>query len=534
MTMTLRKSLFAVLFLCLAFISPRPLFAVLYTADGGSFTIDLPAAWKQNSPAQEGSIMDLKRDKASLLITRVPVCKDSSCLESEVNKEVASVVSKKYKLLENSYTGQVVRKTEFSTSDPLMSFNYSGRGADFTTGFFLANGRAYKVQFSNLPYVEADLILSFIAPAPKPTNPDEGANPIFDKGDPAVEDISAQAAVQSGEQMQSAPLVVETSEQGESAKEQSKVKKGPSLGKGIKKVFASSPLGNKNLRIPAVLSAFLFFYFMLLITTLAIAIVRQIPRKEMPANPLSYYPLKGWRLYGSPDLFFSLRDNQGNHYIATSSRWNDILMGFGISMTILFAFVHLLVNAASVEGTIKMHHVIVNTLMSVSYLFAVLGIILFITGAILKVLLASKFRFFDKTGKTVFKCLQKGNGFFKEEYFVVDSQHSIVFGLTRKRFTLRRQWTIFNKQQTIAVITEKSAKRAAARMLLGHLFGFLRASYDIKGQRDSTGEIFFTKAATTHFAVPMDKPEAVDFRIMLIAASVILMRDRDKWHPWIN
>lgn len=546
--MTLRKALFAVLYSCLALISPAPLFAVLYTADGGAFTIDLPSSWQQRNQPSQNAVMDLKREKSSLLITRMPDCKDASCLETEVNKEVAAMLSKKYKILENSYTGQVVRKTEFSTADPLMSFNYSARGSDFTTGYFLANGKAYKVQFSNLPYVEADLILSFIAPAPKPTNAQDGAEPIFDKGDPAVNDIALGAVPPQDASAQNAPLIVETPQsikekedaqraerlRAADEKENQIKKQGTSAAKEIKKVFASTPFGNKNLRLPALLSAVLFFYFMLLVITLALAIMRPPYGNNIPSNPLSFYPLRGWRLYGSPDLFLSLRDNQGNHYIATSGRWSDIFMGFGLGAAVLFGFLHFTINAANLEGTIKMHRVIANTFMSVSYLFSVLGFVIFITGALLNAIMASKFHFFDKTGKTVYKCIEKGSKILKEEYAVVDSQHSILFYIRRKRFTLKRHWTIYNKQQTIAVITEKSTARALARMLLGHLFGFLRASYAVEGQRDSHGEIFFNKAITTRFSVAMDKPEAVDFRVMLIASSVILMRDRDKWHPWFN
>ncbi len=544
MTMTLRKALFAVLYSCLALIGPKPLFAVLYTADGGAFTIDLPSSWRQGNALSQNAVMDLRREKSSLLITRVAECKEDSCLEAEVNKEVAAMLSKKYKILENSYTGQVVRKTEFSTADPLMSFNYSARGSDFTTGFFLANGKAYKVQFSNLPYVEADLILSFIAPAPKPTNPQDGAEPIFDKGDPAVNDIVAGAVPPpQDEASQNAPLIVETpqsikekenAEQDTAGEEKQAKPQGPSAVKEIKKVFAATPFGNKNLRMPALVSAALFFYFMLLVITLALAIMRPPYGNNIPKNPLSYYPLRGWRLYGSPDLFLSLRDNQGNHYIATSGRWSDIFMGFGLCAAVLFGFLHFTINAANLEGTIKMHKVIANTFMSVSSLFAVLGFVVFVTGALLNAIMASKFHFFDKTGKAVYKCIEKGSKILKEEYAVIDAQHSILFHIRRKRFSLKRHWTIYNKQQIIAVITEKSTGRALARMLLGHLFGFLRASYIVEGQRESRGEIFFNKAITTRFSVAMDKPEAVDFRVMLIASSVILMRDRDKWHPWFN
>ena len=86
----------------------------------------------------------------------------------------------------------------------------------------------------------------------------------------------------------------------------------------------------------------------------------------------------------------------------------------------------------------------------------------------------------------------------------------------------------------MAEVQEASAPKAVLRMLLGHLCGFLRADYKIKGRVESTGYLFSQSRVFTYFRGEIDKPEAIESDIMLITSAVIFMRDRDKAHPWVN
>ena len=122
----------------------------------------------------------------------------------------------------------------------------------------------------------------------------------------------------------------------------------------------------------------------------------------------------------------------------------------------------------------------------------------------------------------------------REEYIVADAKSAVVFRIKRNRFGLLRTWVIYNSQGTIAVIKETGKIKAFFRLLLGHLCGFLRTSYTLKGRLDSTGSLTSKAGLFTYFKAEIDKPQAIDARITLITAAVIYMRDRDKWHPWTN
>ena len=105
----------------------------------------------------------------------------------------------------------------------------------------------------------------------------------------------------------------------------------------------------------------------------------------------------------------------------------------------------------------------------------------------------------------------------------------------RKRFSLRRRWKLMSKDQIeFATVEERCAWKAIARMLCGHLWGLLRADYDITGSMDSRGVIENTHALFNKSICNMDKPEAVNARDVLALALLISIRDRDKWYPWVN
>ncbi|MDR0734400.1 MAG: hypothetical protein LBG16_01575 [Elusimicrobiota bacterium] len=482
-------------------------YAVLFAAQDKGFTVDLPSAWIKVNP-QDHEVLSLKRDAATIKIASVPECNSYDCIENETQKALEFVKSKKFRVLENTYSGEIIKRTEFSTGDPLLSFNYSGAAVDFTTAYFLADGRAYYVGIKGLPYVEADLILSFISPAAKPTAASAGAPAPRLFNEPAVEDIYGQdiAAPHAPEQ-QALPLEAEP-------------------------IPARKPAGALTPFHVAALAA--AGYFFLIALAFALRLVAR--GKAMPdaANPRSGYPVKGERLYGSPDLFFHLHDNQGNNYVANCSRWAGILMGMGLAGALFFLFLRFAADYAFTSGFVMAHAAVANTIISVSALLSLLGLLFFAAGFTLRLLFGVKVYIYDDKGALAFKAVQKGLHPLKEEYIIADGKSAVVMRLRRARFLPRRRWVLYNAGGEIAVIREKSFVKALLRMLLGHMCGFLRADYDVKGRIGSSGGLISRGHIFAYFRGDIDKPEAIPFAHFLAAAAVIYSRDRDKWHPWPN
>lgn len=502
------KYLFAVLFSAVLSGSAA---AVVFSSSDNAFTVDLPSSWQKADSGD--AVLSLKRDSATMKIMQIKGCGKKDCLNKEVNRELESIKSKKFKVLENSYTGEVIKKTEFSTGDPLYSFNFSAASVDFTSAYFLADGKAYNVGIKGLPYVEADLVLSFISPAAKETDSSAGADQPHNFNDPQISDISLDA-----------PPVSALKAGGINAEEESAFSAKPAAAKAKKS-------GGYKISFICVL---LCAYAAVLIIAFLLRLFVRGKEEDINSNPKSYYPVKGSRLYGSPDLFFKLHDNQGNNYIATSGRWGNVLMGLGVFLAVLFASGKSLLTFLKLHGMLKIHAVLLNTLFSLSSLLTAFGVIIFLAGIVINLMFAYKFFIYDKTGKIAYKCLQKGFHLFREEYLVADAKSAVVFRIKRNRFCLLRTWVIYNSQGTIAVIKETGKLKAFLRLLLGHLCGFLRSSYTLKGRLDSTGSLTSKAGLFTYLKAEIDKPQAIDARITLITAAVIYMRDRDKWHPWTN
>ncbi|MDR0646479.1 MAG: hypothetical protein LBG46_05950 [Elusimicrobiota bacterium] len=487
-------------------------FAVLFGAADKAFTIDLPSSWIKINP-QGDEVLSLKRDASSVKISIVPNCAGVECIETEMQNALDFVKSKKFKILENTYSGEIIKRTEFSTGDPLLSFNYSGAAVDFTTAYFLADGKAYYAGIKGIPYVEADLILSFISPAPKPTNLSAGAAPVRIFEEPLVADII--------EEERPGAIGNVSDESKQSAGRQS----------GEKTSLNAAEINMSAKFILFVITLYLLILFLFF----ALRII--LPQKDAPcaSNPRSGYPVKGERLYGSPDLFFRLYDNQGNNFIAVSSRWGDIFIGLGIIAVFLFFPFKFFANYIFAGAFFDVHKAVANTIISLSVLFCAIGALIAAAGLLTDMIFSCKYFFYDNRGAPAFKCVQKGFYPFREEYIVIDAKSaSVLFRLRRARLTLRRRWVLYDDLGEIALILERSFLKAFLRLLFGHLCGFLRADYKINGRFESSGTLLSSDGIFTRMRAEIDKPEAIRSDIMLIACAVIFVRDRDKWHPWIN
>ena len=142
---------------------------------------------------------------------------------------------------------------------------------------------------------------------------------------------------------------------------------------------------------------------------------------------------------------------------------------------------------------------------------------------------------FDRNGQKAAVILQKGYSLAYERYQIYFAKSKEIMLAQRKRFAWRRHWQLLSKDHIeFASITERSALRATFRMLCGHLWGMLRADYDITGTMESHGVLENTHALFNKSVCNMDKPEAVQARDLLAISLLISIRDRDKWYPWFN
>lgn len=496
--------------------------AALFSAPDKAFTLDLPSDWKTSS--KKGAVLYAKNGKASFQIDALQKCADLTCLESAIKKDIASAKSKKFKILVNTYTGETIKRTEFSTSDPLLSFNFTGGGSDFTYGYFLADSKAYKVEIKGLPYVEADLILSFISPAPKPVE-FAGADTAAEMTDLQMGDIS----------IDEQPLV--EGEVSALLNEASSLDEAPETLKQTPKLQAKTPKVKVNLKSAGWAGGLLvavLIYVLLLVCLFALRSFFPAKPVRAHSNPRSVYPVRGKRFYGSPDLFFRFYDNQGNNFITTGPRWGGLFTGLGLSAALFFFLLKVLFIFLITGNYVKLHPVLINTALSLCSLFSVFGLLIFCAGVLTAFLFASKFYFYSDRGSLAFRCVRQGFSLVKEEYAVANAKNAIIFRISRDRFRLTRRWTVYAGEEVIALIREASVLKALLRKCFGHLCGFLRTDYVIKGRVESSGCVKYEKNIFTKLTCEIDKPEAIDSKILIIACAVISMRDRDKWYPWVN
>ena len=71
------------------------------------------------------------------------------------------------KVVENSYTGEEIKRIEFSTGDPFFYISFFTPKNDFSAGYFLIDSKAYSILAKELTYAETDLVFSFISPVEK-------------------------------------------------------------------------------------------------------------------------------------------------------------------------------------------------------------------------------------------------------------------------------------------------------------------------------------------------------------------------------
>ena len=481
-------------------------FAGAFSSTDQGFSITLNSKWKKGNTANS-EVLNIRSGTNKISAIPLETCHNLTCLEKIIANRIKQVKNKKFKLIKNTYSGEEIKKTEFSTLDPLLSFSYIANGTPYTEGYFTSGGKGYKIEIVGLPYAEAELNLSFIAPKPKEI---EDLPLITDEEPMQEENIQAPQV----EEIQRQPLSETLSTKKELKKE---------------KEAAALTIPRQLYKLIFVIFAYLlilvgFFSFNLFFA--------QTPDKT-PTNPKSFYPIRGARLYGSPDLFLRFYDSQGQNFIVTAQRWGSFLMVWGLYGALFFTLAHFVLYSFA-EQSADSHRFLLNTIMSLCYLFAIFGLIFTVTGKVLDILFPPAIYIYNDKGSIAFKIVRRGSGLFNYAYLVLSETDTVVYRLETPKLFLLRKWMLFDKQGEIAAIKEDSLAKAIGRKLLGHLGGTFRASYKVRGKNESKGQIISLRNIRARFQIDIDKPQAFPPTAMLITAAIISIVDRDKYYPWFN
>lgn len=516
--------------------------ADMFTAKNSAFTLDMPAGWTRVANPPEGSVLSVQKGTARIDIKTI-ACAAESCLEQQINNDLAQVKAKKMSVVKNTYTEEEIKRFEFSTGEPFYYINFYNSKSDFSAGYFLIDGKGYSILAKNLTYAETDLIFSFLSPTSRPDKPIEVASEEID-----IEEESLLPSYQTASVPDVEVATLEAKVPAETAQAPSSAQTNPAkrILHKAKRLLSKMPV--KTLvtgHMPPYIRQLGRGYDVLIVLIVLFfavwcmaGIVRLFirPKKiETDANPNSLYPIKLERMYGTPSLIFRARDNQGNILTALSVRWDALFMFFGIVIMLISLLVLAGTSLSEQLHLLPLSAFIYSTIYSVCSLVCPIGFLILFCGIVWGQLAMSQITLYDRKGHEAAVLLQKGYSLTREQYQIYFVRSKELMIAQRKRFALRRCWKLLNKENIeFATLQERSAKRAVARMLCGHLWGMLRADYDISGVMDSRGTLENTHALFNKSVCNLDKPESVPARDLLAISLLISIRDRDKWYPWFN
>ncbi len=537
---------FIILGVCL--LSALPGAAELFSAADGSFNLDMPAGWTavENPPAR--SVLSAQKGEARLDIKTVD-CTTEKCLDRMINNDVAEVKAKQMTVVQNTYTGEEIKRVELATGEPFYYISFYSSKNDFSAGYFLIDGKGYSVLGKNITYAETDLIFAAISPtvhtpASLPTTvPDEiGEIDLLRSYDTeampdvTVEDLTDNSVITAAQETEKPALAVTPQK--------------PNFFKQVRQKIAKRwhQTAFKTLVTPAfapfmrelghgydVLMLLIALFFVGWIGAGVVRFFVRPKQVQMTANPHALYPIKIERRYGTPSLIYRAKDNQGNVLTALCVRWDALFMFFGIVMMLAALIILAVTSLCEQFKLVTASALVFNTLYSSMSLVLPLGFVIFFCGIVWGQVAMTEITLFDNKGKKAAVILQKGYSLAYEHYQIYFAKSKEIMLAQRKRFAWRRHWKLLSKDRIeFASITERSAWRATFRMLCGHLWGMLRADYDIVGTMESHGVLENTHALFNQSVCNMDKPEAVQARDLLAISLLISIRDRDKWYPWFN
>lgn len=542
------KNFIRVIVCSLCLTAAIPCAADLFTSQDGRFTMDMPAGWTRAKDTPQGGVLALQKKDARLDI-KTADCTTETCLDEHINHDLAEVKAKQMTIIKNTYTDEEIKRMEFSTGEPFYYIHFYTPKNDFSAGYFLLNGQGYSALAKNITYAEADLIFATIAPVLQQPQQIPATSTVQDEvGEiDLLHSYDTQAMPDVEVNDLEEPLAATPAQAPATAQKVS------SSLSPVKQILRKLKIRWKQFPVHTLISAnmppyirelghvydaiilLLGIFFVLWFMAGIIRFFVHPKRLELQVNPNSLYPIKLERLYGTPSMIFRAKDNQGNILTALSNRWDSLLMFFGIIIMLVS-----LVTMAGASFCEQLHLLptsafAYNTVYAVASLVLPLGGLIFLCAIVWGQITMNEVSLFDRKGKKAAVLLQKGYSLFEERYqlFFVNSKELLL--AQRKRFGLRRKWTLMSKDYIeFATVQERSVKRALVRMCCGHLWGLLRADYDISGVMASHGVIENTHALFNKSVCNIDKPEAVNARDLLALSLLISIRDRDKWYPWFN
>ncbi len=507
------------------------LHAAVFTSADGRFTIDLPSGWAKAQKPAEGSVLSVVKDNARIDMKTVPECRDEACIEQKTQDDLVEVKNKKMQVVGNTYTGEEIKRIDFSTGEPFFYISFFTSKNDFSSGYFLIGGKAYSVLAKDLSYAQTDLIFSLISPVQSTT---AEQNPVMemDLADARAYDIEALPAVSQEILLTDQPLQsvtpLPTEQPVKPAAKPVRLKRLRTL------VTDNMPPYIK--RLGHGFDIWVLLLFLYILVQAGALVIRPFikPRKlTVQANPHSLYPIRCRRLYGTPSLIYRARDNQGHVLQSLTTRWENLFFFGGLMLVIGATLVMALTGVLEHTRLIPLSSFTYNTIYSAASLIIPLGFAVFFCGLLWSLLILRQFTFYNAKGHRVVYITQRGFSLRKERYVAYFTKTKEILVLERKRFSWLHKWQILDKEQRVlAQITEDSPWRALIRKFTGHLWGFLRACYRIEGPMGSSGRIENARGAFNRFICQMDKPQALPARDMLVASLIINIRDRDKWYPW--
>ena len=360
-----------------------------FTSSDGAFTLDMPSGWTDVKTPPAGSVLSIQK-KSSRIDVKTADCTTETCIEGKINADLADVKRKKMQVVGNTYTGEEIKRIEFSTGEPFFYISFFTPKNDFGAGYFLINGKAYSILAKDLTYAETDLIFSFISPR---KTEEETPSLEMAVNDPRAYNIAALPAV--AEETLSAPVEAAAPAEAKPAATKPSPKSAKKSG-----FFAKLKKQLANVKLNTLLSpnmppyvrkmghgfdalivlAFLFAGLQLAVLAVRLFVRRQTP--DAPANPNSLYPIRFTRLYGTPSLIFRAKDNQGNILISLSARWDSLFLFTGLT---LVGLTFLTLAAAGISENARLLPLSAftyNTLYSACSLAIPLGVLIFFCGVV--------------------------------------------------------------------------------------------------------------------------------------------------------
>ena len=465
-------------------------------------------------------------------------------LEKKANKDLKELKAKGYVILENSYTEEVINKTEFSTGEIFMFFNFTGNIKDYSVGYFMLNGIPYSIFSQGISHAESEVIFSFISPVTKRVVPNsktakKAYSINYNFGEVETTEITKIDKNQN-------PIIVEVPK--EIAEENVEVsdqrtfnvdKITPSVLTEAKQKFTTTNLPGylKNLQnfIP-ILAIIIVCY--IAVTFLALMTKMFIGDKPNFTTPdeTAQYPLKMLRLYGTPEIIYKLKNNQGSIFIALHSRWGYLLSFAGIIFLAITFLVMLFAKIFESSMLFQNYPLIASSVFGLGKIIAPFGLFLFLIGFVVKIFVDRDIYVYDSDGNLVYIVSKAKFSLFEKRFVAYDKNENILFYFRRNKFLALRSWKISDDgNNPVMHIKETNIFKSLARKLLGHLFGLLRASYTIETEKGKKGSI---KPASSMFhKFDVDMPENIKGlypqEVMLIALAVNVF-DTDKFHPSCN